>query len=52
MQDVDRAIEQTQLQLESFPEDRLAREELRRLYQQKAVVLQAMADASWYEDTR
>lgn len=52
MQDVDRAIEQTQLQLESFPDDRLAREELRRLYQQKAVVLQAMADATWYEDTR
>jgi hypothetical protein len=52
MGDVNRAIEQTQLQLETFPEDTLARQELRRLYQQKAVVLQAMADASWYEDTR
>jgi len=52
MGDVDRAIEQTQLQLDSYPEDTLARQELRRLYQQKAVVLQAMSDAAWYDDTR
>lgn len=52
METVDRAIEQTQLQLESYPEDALAREELRRLYQQKAAVLQAMADPVWYEDGR
>jgi hypothetical protein len=52
MKTVDRAIEQTQLQLESDPEDSLTREELRRLYQQKAAVLQAMADPVWYEEGR
>jgi hypothetical protein len=44
---VDRAIEQTQLHLASYPDDPLAREELNRLYRQKVVVLQAMADPTW-----
>jgi len=44
---VDRAIEQTQLHLASYPNDNLAREELNRLYRQKVVVLQAMADPTW-----
>lgn len=52
MRTVDRAIEQTQSQLESYPDDTLAREELRRLYQQKAVVLAVMSEASWDEDAR
>jgi hypothetical protein len=49
---VDRAIQQTALQLNEHPEDTLAREELHRLYQQKATVLQAMAESSWYRDGR
>lgn len=52
MEAVDRAIEQTELQLTSYPDDSLSREELHRLYQQKATVLQAVAKASWYEDAR
>lgn len=52
MEAVDRAIEQTQLQLNSYPDDLLTREELHRLYQQKAAVLQAVAESSWYEDVR
>lgn len=49
---VDRAIEQTQLRLNEYPDDSLAREELRRLYQQKAVVLQAMSDPVWSDISR
>jgi len=49
---VDDAIQQTALQLDEHPEDTLAREELHRLYQQKAAVLQAMAESSWYRDGR
>ncbi|MFQ5663111.1 MAG: hypothetical protein ACE5HL_04705 [Terriglobia bacterium] len=49
---VDRAIEETQLRLSSYPDDSLAREELHRLYQQKVTVLQAMADPTWQEVAR
>lgn len=52
MEVVDNAIQQTALQLNEHPEDTLAREELHRLYQQKATVLQAMAESSWYRDGR
>ncbi len=47
LQAVDRAIEQTTSQLNTYPDDQLAREELHRLYQQKATVLQAMSDSTW-----
>ncbi|MBI4466162.1 MAG: hypothetical protein HY656_01875 [Acidobacteria bacterium] len=46
---VDRCIEQTELRLAEYPEDELAREELHRLYRQKAVVLQAMSDPVWLD---
>jgi hypothetical protein len=49
---VDQAIQQTASQLDEYPDDTLAREELHRLYQQKATVLQAMAESSWYRDGR
>jgi hypothetical protein len=52
LETVDRAIEETQAQLSAYPDDTLARDELIRLYRQKAVVLQAMADPAWYEDAR
>lgn len=49
LNDVDRAIEQTQARLADDPDDPLAREELHRLYRQKATVLQAMSDPVWQE---
>lgn len=49
---VDRAIHQTQSRLDSFPEDALARQELHRLYRQKADVLQTVSDSAWYYDSR
>lgn len=49
---VDRAIEETQAQLSAYPDDSLARDELLRLYRQKAEVLQAMSNPVWYEDAR
>lgn len=49
---VDRAIEETQAQLTAYPDDSLARDELLRLYRQKAEVLQAMANPVWYDDAR
>lgn len=49
---VDRAIEETQVQLSAYPDDALARDELLRLYRQKAEVLQAMANPVWYDDAR
>lgn len=47
LDELDRAIGQTQSRLEQYPEDSLAREELNRLYQQKATVLQAMNAPAW-----
>lgn len=44
---VDRCIEQTQQRLAAYPDDTLARDELLRLYRQKATVLQAMSDPVW-----
>lgn len=44
---VDRCIGQVQLRLAEYPDDTLAREELLRLYRQKATVLQAMSDPVW-----
>jgi hypothetical protein len=44
---LDRAITQTQTRVEQYPEDTLAREELNRLYQQKATVLQAINVPAW-----
>jgi hypothetical protein len=44
---LDRAITQTQARVELYPEDSLAREELNRLYQQKATVLQAINVPAW-----
>jgi len=52
MEVVDDAIQQTASQLDEHPDDSLAREELHRLYQQKATVLQAMTESSWYRDGR
>lgn len=52
LSDVDRAIEQTQARLADDPDDALARDELHRLYRQKATVLQAMSDPAWQEGTR
>lgn len=52
LSDVDRAIEQTQARLANDPDDLLAREELHRLYRQKATVLQAMSDPTWQEGVR
>lgn len=49
---VDRAIEQTQLRLADNPDDDLARDELLRLYRQKATVLQAMSDPVWLDVSR
>lgn len=49
---VDRAIEQTQQRLAAYPDDTMAREELLRLYRQKAVVLQAMSDPVWLDTGR
>lgn len=49
LSDVDRCIAQTQQRLNDHPDDTLARDELRRLYQQKVTVLQAMADPVWME---
>lgn len=46
---LDRCIEQTQLRLTEYPDDSLAREELHRLYRQKATVLQAMSDPVWLD---
>jgi len=46
---VDRAIAQTQLRLAAYPEDLMARDELLRLYRQKATVLQAMTDPVWLD---
>lgn len=45
--DVDRAIEETQVRLNNYPEDELTREELHRLYRQKVTVLQAMSGPTW-----
>ena len=47
LNDVDRAIAQTQGRVDQYPDDSLAREELHRLYQQKATVLQAMNTPAW-----
>jgi hypothetical protein len=44
---LDRAITHTQTRVEQYPEDTLAREELNRLYQQKATVLQAINVPAW-----
>lgn len=49
---VERAIEETQAQLNNYPDDEFSREELLRLYQQKAAVLQVMTDPARYEDAR
>ena len=49
---VDRAIEETQAQLTAYPDDTQSRDELLRLYRQKAGVLQAMANPVWYDDVR
>lgn len=49
---VDRAIEQTQQRLAAYPDDTLARDELLRLYRQKATVLQAMSDPVWLDAGR
>jgi len=49
---VDRAIEETQAQLSAYPDDSQSRDELLRLYRQKAEVLQAMANPVWYDDVR
>lgn len=50
--DVDRAITETQAQLNDYPDDALARDELLRLYRQKATVLQAISDPLRYDDAR
>jgi len=47
LNDLDRAIAQTQGRVDQYPEDSLAREELHRLYQKKATVLQAMNTPAW-----
>ena len=47
LDDLDRAIAQTQTRVDGYPEDSLAREELNRLYQQKATVLQAINVSAW-----
>ena len=47
LDDLDRAITQTQTHVEQYPKDSLAREELNRLYQQKATVLQAINVPAW-----
>ncbi len=47
LNDLDRAIAQTQGRVDQYPDDSLAREELHRLYQQKATVLQAMNTPAW-----
>ena len=44
---LDTAINNTQTRVEQHPEDSLAREELNRLYQQKATVLQAINVPAW-----
>jgi len=44
---LDTAINNTQTRVEQHPEDSLAREELNRLYQQKATVLQAFNVPAW-----
>ena len=49
---VDRAIEETQAELSAYPDDSLTRDELLRLYRQKAEVLQAMSNPAWYENGR
>jgi hypothetical protein len=49
---VDRAIEETRAELSANPDDPLSRDELLRLYRQKAEVLQAMANPVWYDDAR
>ncbi|MFQ5777640.1 MAG: hypothetical protein ACE5IP_06495 [Terriglobia bacterium] len=46
---VERAIEQTEQRLTSYPDDALARRELHRLYGEKVAVLQAMSDPIWYQ---
>ncbi|MGH9779440.1 MAG: hypothetical protein ACRD5I_13615 [Candidatus Acidiferrales bacterium] len=47
LNDLDTAINNTQTRVEQYPEDSLAREELNRLYQQKATVLQAINVPAW-----
>lgn len=49
---VDRCIEQTQQRLADYPDDTLARDELLRLYREKATVLQAMSDPLWLDAGR
>ena len=46
---VDRAIEKTQLALSENPRDEMVREELNRLFKQKATVLAAMTELHWQE---
>lgn len=46
---LDRCIERTEVRLAEYPDDTLARQELVRLYQQKATVLQAMSDPGWLD---
>ena len=52
LDDVDRAIEETRQQLNTNPDDGLSRDELLRLYRQKAGVLQALATPTYYEEGR
>lgn len=46
---VDRAIANTKFALSENPKDELVREELNRLYRQKATVLAAMTELTWHE---
>ncbi len=46
---VDRAIANTKFALSENPRDELVREELNRLYRQKATVLAAMTELTWHE---
>jgi hypothetical protein len=47
LDDLERAIAETQAHLDTYPDDQLARAELQRLYRQKASVLQAMVEPAW-----
>ena len=49
LSDVDRAIENTRAALEGSPGNLQMRNELNRLYRQKASVLQVMTDLTWHE---
>lgn len=49
---LDRCIRQCQKRLASYPEDEFTQDELNRLYQQKATLLQAMLDPDWQTPLR